>query len=66
MKVGRFHVYFKSVQNTKSQSNLLPFQRSKFQNLRRLNDNGGDKLAYTISCFRKIISQCFNLKCDSV
>ena len=43
---------------TSAEWNFLLFQRSKFQNFRRLN-NGDDELAYTISCFRKIISQYF-------
>ena len=38
---------------------FLPFQNSKFQKFRKLNDNGDDKLVYTISCLRKIMSQFF-------
>ena len=40
-------------------SRFLPFQKSKFRNLRGLNGNVGDKLAYTINCFEKITSQIF-------
>ena len=39
-------------------------QVSKFRKIKY--DNGGDKLAYTISCFRKIISQCLQSQGDSV
>ena len=38
---------------------LLNPQNSKFQNFRRLNDDGRAKLADTIRCCRRIIIQFF-------
>ena len=43
-------------------SGFLPSEKSKSQNFRGLNENGGNKLARTISCLRKFISQFFEPK----
>ena len=63
MEVESFYMDFYSFQNSKSQYfpqpcwvYFLPFQKSKFQNFKRLIDNGGSKLSDTISCYKKIIS----------
>ena len=67
LEVGSFDVNFYSFQNSRSQCFLQPswvgfltIQKSKLWNFGRINNNDGDKLAYTAaSCSGKIISQFF-------
>ena len=72
-EIWKFLIEFLSSQSNRSQYflesclvDVLPFQKSKFQNFRKLNGNSDMNWLVVQAVSEKLSDNCFNLKCDSV